>query len=147
MDISQLDIYRFLHEKREALDAIELLKIFAKHKGVSFDVEPNETTPSDPTQPQKPQQQQQQQRELTEQQPHQQSLLSNEVTSQQPSSSGCKWPGNKSVIDTASMADNSGSPFDYDADSNDDNRVAKQEQQHLATCPMSGQQQIQNNDI
>lgn len=29
---------RFLHEKREALDAIELLKLFAKHKGISVDI-------------------------------------------------------------------------------------------------------------
>lgn len=29
---------RFLHEKREALDAIELLKLFAKHKGMNIDL-------------------------------------------------------------------------------------------------------------
>lgn len=27
-----------MHEKREALDAIELLKLFAKHKGISVDI-------------------------------------------------------------------------------------------------------------
>lgn len=31
--------YRFLHEKRAALDAVELLNIFAKHKGTSLDFE------------------------------------------------------------------------------------------------------------
>lgn len=27
-----------MHEKREALDAIELLKLFAKHKGISIEI-------------------------------------------------------------------------------------------------------------
>lgn len=33
---------RFLHEKREALDAIELLKLFAKHKGLSIEIAADE---------------------------------------------------------------------------------------------------------
>lgn len=33
-----INMNRFLHEKREALDAIELLKLFAKHKGISVDI-------------------------------------------------------------------------------------------------------------
>lgn len=36
--ISFSNVNRFLHEKREALDAIELLKLFAKHKGISVDI-------------------------------------------------------------------------------------------------------------
>lgn len=35
---------RFLHEKREALDAIELLKLFAKHKGISIEIATEEDT-------------------------------------------------------------------------------------------------------
>lgn len=37
-NIIEMDSNRFLHEKREALDAIELLKLFAKHKGISIDI-------------------------------------------------------------------------------------------------------------
>lgn len=35
---------RFLHEKREALDAIELLKMFASHKGISIEIATEEDT-------------------------------------------------------------------------------------------------------
>lgn len=38
-------INRFLHEKREALDAIELLKLFAKHKGISIEIAADADTP------------------------------------------------------------------------------------------------------
>lgn len=37
---------RFLHEKREALDAIELLKLFAKHKGISIEIAADADTPN-----------------------------------------------------------------------------------------------------
>lgn len=38
-------INRFLHEKREALDAIELLKLFAKHKGLSIEIAADADSP------------------------------------------------------------------------------------------------------
>lgn len=34
-----------MHEKREALDAIELLKLFAKHKGISIEIASDANTP------------------------------------------------------------------------------------------------------
>lgn len=34
-----------MHEKREALDAIELLKLFAKHKGISIEIAADADTP------------------------------------------------------------------------------------------------------
>lgn len=38
--------YRFLHEKREALDAIELLKLFAKHRGISIGIAADSDIPN-----------------------------------------------------------------------------------------------------
>lgn len=35
-----------MHEKREALDAIELLKLFAKHKGISIEIAADADTPN-----------------------------------------------------------------------------------------------------
>lgn len=42
---------RLLHEKREAVDAIELLKLFAKHRGISIDVQHHNLTSTITTQP------------------------------------------------------------------------------------------------
>lgn len=41
-----MQLSRFLHEKREALDAIELLKLFAKHKGISIEIAADADTPT-----------------------------------------------------------------------------------------------------
>lgn len=43
--------YRLLHEKREAVDAIELLKLFAKHRGISIDVQHQHGTSTITTSP------------------------------------------------------------------------------------------------
>lgn len=154
-------ICRFLHEKRAALDAIELLNIFAKHKGMSFDVESNEdasTSDPDQSQPQpsgqqQPQHQQQQQHhpKYQQQQQHrlgQQQGSSAEVTSQQPSSSGLKWPGTvaMSTIDADSNTCYI-DPLDCSTGGSDDNKHGGDKQAHLVTCPLSGQQQMQHNDI
>lgn len=40
-----------MHEKREALDAIELLKLFAKHRGISIDVQHHHGTSTITTAP------------------------------------------------------------------------------------------------
>lgn len=40
-----------MHEKREAVDAIELLKLFAKHRGISIDVEHHHGTSTITTTP------------------------------------------------------------------------------------------------
>lgn len=37
-----------MHEKREALDAIELLKLFAKHKGISIEMVADDAPPPPP---------------------------------------------------------------------------------------------------
>lgn len=38
-----------MHEKREALDAIELLKLFAKHKGISIEIAADADSPDQTT--------------------------------------------------------------------------------------------------
>lgn len=40
-----------MHEKREAVDAIELLKLFAKHRGISIDVQHHHGTSTITTSP------------------------------------------------------------------------------------------------
>ncbi|XP_037033756.1 DNA fragmentation factor subunit alpha [Bradysia coprophila] len=42
---------RLLHEKREAIDAIELLKLFAKHRGIAIDVQHHHGTSTITTTP------------------------------------------------------------------------------------------------